>query len=493
VIAHVAQAMHPPLVFKPVIPELILVATAIVLLLLDALRPGDDQRPLALLALAGIAGAAGYCVYLWNWVEKAGRPAAVLGNMVAADKFAVFLRLIVLAVAAIGVLLAYHYLDRAQEARGEYYPLLLFATAGMTLIVSAADLILVFLALETLSLALYLLTGFSFRRLASAEASMKYFLLGAFSSAFFLYGLALAYGATGTTNITAIAGKLSGQIGPLSLALAGAGLLGVGFAFKVAAVPFHMWTPDAYQGAPTCVTAFMSAGTKVAAFGAFLRVFNVGFSPLVVEWRPIVWGLAAVTMIVGSVLAIAQSDVKRMLAYSSIAHAGFILVGATAAGQKGMEAVLFYLAAYATMIVGAFGVVMLVSVQGERHTSLASYAGLARRSPFLAGVLTLFLLSLAGIPPTAGFIAKVAVFSAAIQEGYWALVLIAVISSVIAAFFYIRVIVLMYMQDPAEALEIERAPVAAVGVAVPAALTVLFGVLPGLLFGLARHASVIRF
>jgi NADH-quinone oxidoreductase subunit N len=480
-------------VFKPVIPELILVATAIVLLLLDALRPGDDQRPLALLALAGIAGAAGYCVYLWNWVEKAGRPAAVLGNMVAADKFAVFLRLIVLAVAAIGVLLAYHYLDRAQEARGEYYPLLLFATAGMTLIVSAADLILVFLALETLSLALYLLTGFSFRRLASAEASMKYFLLGAFSSAFFLYGLALAYGATGTTNITAIAGKLSGQIGPLSLALAGAGLLGVGFAFKVAAVPFHMWTPDAYQGAPTCVTAFMSAGTKVAAFGAFLRVFNVGFSPLVVEWRPIVWGLAAVTMIVGSVLAIAQSDVKRMLAYSSIAHAGFILVGATAAGQKGMEAVLFYLAAYATMIVGAFGVVMLVSVQGERHTSLASYAGLARRSPFLAGVLTLFLLSLAGIPPTAGFIAKVAVFSAAIQEGYWALVLIAVISSVIAAFFYIRVIVLMYMQDPAEALEIERAPVAAVGVAVPAALTVLFGVLPGLLFGLARHASVIRF
>jgi NADH-quinone oxidoreductase subunit N len=488
-----AQASHPPLVFKPVVPELILVATAVVLLLLDALRPSDDQRPLALLALAGIAGAAGYSVYLWNWVEKAGRPAAVLGNMVAADKFAVFLRLIVLAVAAIGVLLAYHYLDRAQEARGEYYPLLLFATAGMTLIVSAADLIVVFLALETLSLALYLLTGFSFRRLAAAEASMKYFLLGAFSSAFFLYGLALAYGATGTTNIAAIAGKLSGQIGPLSLALAGAGLLGVGFAFKVAAVPFHMWTPDAYQGAPTSVTAFMSAGTKVAAFGAFLRVFNVGFSPLVVEWRPIVWGLAAATMIVGSVLAIAQSDVKRMLAYSSIAHAGFILVGATAAGQKGIEAVLFYLAAYATMIVGAFGVVMLVSVRGERHTSLASYAGLAHRSPFLASILALFLLSLAGIPPTAGFIAKVVVFSAAIQEGYWALVLIAVVSSVIAAFFYIRVIVLMYMQEPAEELEIERAPVAAFGVAVPAILTVLFGVLPGLLFGLVRHASVIRF
>jgi NADH-quinone oxidoreductase subunit N len=486
-------AVHPALVFQPVVPELILVGTALGLLLLDALRPSDDQRPLALLSLAGIAAAAAYSVYLWNWVGKAGRPVAVLANMVAADQFAVFLRLVVLAVAAIGVLLAYHYLNRANEARGEYYPLLLFATAGMTLIVAAADLIVVFLALEILSLSLYLLTGFSFRRLAAAEASMKYFLLGAFSSAFFLYGIALAYGATGTTNIAGVAGKLSTQIGPLALALAAAGLLGVGFAFKVAAVPFHMWTPDAYQGAPTGVTAFMSAGTKVAAFGALLRVFNVGFSPLISDWRPMVWGLAAVTMVGGSVLAIAQTDVKRMLAYSSIAHAGFILVGVTAPGQKGIEAVLFYLAAYATMIVGAFGVVMLVSVRGERHTSLASYAGLGRRSPFLAAVLALFLLSLAGIPPTAGFIAKVAVFGAAIQQGYWSLVLIAVLSSVIAAFFYIRVIVLMYMQDPAEALEIERAPVAIVGVAVPAALTVVFGVLPGLLFGLLHHAAVITF
>ncbi len=486
-------AAHPPLVFQPVAPELILTGAAIGLLLMDALRPSDDQRPLALLSLAAIAAAAAYSVYLWNWVGDPGRPTAVLANMVAADRFAVFLRLVVLAVAAIGVLLAYHYLDRADEARGEYYPLLLFATAGMTLIVAAADLILVFLALEILSLSLYLMTGFSFRRMASAEASMKYFLLGAFSSAFFLYGVAFAYGATGTTNIAGVAGKLSTQIGPLALALAAAGLLGTGFAFKVAAVPFHMWTPDAYQGAPTCVTAFMSAGTKVAAFGALLRVFDVGFSPLVIEWRPIVWGLAAVTMVVGSVLAIAQSDVKRMLAYSSIAHAGFILVGVTAPGQRGIEAVLFYLAAYATMIVGAFGVVMLVSVRGERHTSLASYAGLARRSPFLAAILALFLLSLAGIPPTAGFIAKVAVFGAAIQQGYWPLVLVAVLSSVIAAFFYIRVIVLMYMQDPAETLQIERGPVAAVGVAVPAVLTIVFGVLPGVLFGLLHHASVITF
>src|SRR6266536_1561267 len=336
------------------------------------------------------------------------------------------------------------------------------------------------------------MTGFSFRRLASAEASMKYFLLGAFSSAFFLYGIALAYGASGTTNLAAIGHKLSGQTS-VGLALAAAGLMAVGFAFKVAAVPFHMWTPDAYQGAPTSVTAFMSAGTKVAAFAAFLRVFNVAFHPYVHDWRPFVWVMAAVTMVVGSTLAIAQTNLKRMLAYSSIAHAGFILVGVAAGSPQGIQAAMFYLAAYATMIVGAFGVVMLVSVSGERHLSLGSYAGLARRSPFLASILAPFLLSLAGIPPTAGFIAKVAVFSSAIQAGYWPLALIAVIASVIAAFFYIRVIVLMYMQEPVETEVIERAPWAELGVIVPAVLTLVFGVLPGILFGFLKSASLVRF
>jgi NADH-quinone oxidoreductase subunit N len=483
---------HIPLVFEPVVPELILVGTALVLLLWDAFRRDENHAPLAMASLAGIAAAAGYTIWLWFWVEEPGHPATVLGGMVAADRFALFIRLVLLGVAGLGVLLSYHYLDRADESRGEYYPLLLFATAGMTLIAAAADLIVVFLALEVLSLSLYLMTGFSFRRLASAEASMKYFLLGAFSSAFFLYGVALAYGATGTTNLSGIAGKLSGQVGGLALALGAAGLLATGFGFKVAAVPFHMWTPDAYQGAPTCVTAFMSAGTKVAAFGAFLRVFNTAFSPLVWDWRPFVWGVAAVTMVVGSILAIAQTNVKRMLAYSSIAHAGFILVGITAA-QRGIDEAMFYLVAYATMILGAFAVVMLVSVRGEQNVSLSSYAGLARRSPFLAVAMALFLLSLAGIPPTAGFIAKVAVFSAAVQAGYWPLVLIAVIASVIAAFFYIRVIVLMYMQDPADAAPVERGSIAQVGVVVPAALTLLFGVLPGVLFGFLKSASVITF
>jgi NADH-quinone oxidoreductase subunit N len=423
----------------------------------------------------------------------------VLAGAVSVDRFTIFFRLVILGAAATGIMLSYQYLSRAEEWRGEYYPLLLFATAGMTLITAAADLIVVFLALEILSLALYLLTGFSFRRLASAEASMKYFLLGAFSSAFFLYGVALAYGATGTTNLVGISHALAAQIGPLSLALGAAGLLAVGFGFKVAAVPFHMWTPDAYQGAPTCVTAFMSAGTKVAAFAALLRVFNVALQPLVWDWKPFIWVLAAVTIVVGSVLAIAQTDIKRMLAYSSIAHAGFILVGVAAASQQGIEGAMFYLAAYAAMILGAFGVVVLVSVRGERHVSLGSYAGLAGRSPLLAALLALFLLSLAGIPPTAGFIAKISVFSAAVRAGHWPLVLLAVLASVVAAFFYIRVIVLMYMQDPASdsgeepAPAFERAPVGWAAIAVPALLTLVFGVFPGVLFGFIHHASLLRF
>jgi NADH-quinone oxidoreductase subunit N len=477
------------LVFLPIAPELMLVAAALALMLFDAL---------ALLSLAAITFAAAFSVYLWSWVDEPGRPTSVLGDMVLADKYGVVFRLVILGVAALGVLVSYHYLERANEVRGEYYPLLLFATAGMTLIVVAADLIVVFLALEILSLALYLLTGFSFRRLASAEASMKYFLLGAFSSAFFLYGVAFVYGTTGTTNLSGIAAALTGTLEqPGALALIGAALLAVGFCFKVSAVPFHMWAPDAYQGAPTSVTAFMAAGTKVAAFAAFVRVFQTALAPLTWDWRPFVWALAAVTMVVGSVLAIAQKDIKRMLAYSSIAQAGFILVGLTAASRQGIQSVMFYLVAYPIMVLGAFTVVMLVSVRGERNTSLTSYAGLARRSPFLAAALTWFLLSLAGIPPTAGFIAKVGVFTAATQAGEWPLVLVAVLASVVAVFFYLRVVVLMYMQDPAAdgvgEPAIERTALTSFAVAVPAALVLLFGVLPGLVAGFLETASLIRF
>ena len=484
-----APIPHPSIDLWPVTPELILVGVGLLLMLGDALSPGYDQRSHALGSLAALAGASAVSVYLWSYRGAS----TVLGGMVANDRFAVFFRLVIIGAAAVAVLLSYHYLDRAEEARGEFYPLLLFATAGMTLITAATDLIMVFLALEILSLSLYLMTGFSFRRLASAEASMKYFLLGAFSSAFFLYGVALAYGATGTTSLAGIARTLGGQAGTPAMALGAAGFLAVGFGFKVAAVPFHMWTPDAYQGAPTCVTAFMSAGTKVAAFGAFFRVFEVALSPLAWDWKPFIWVLAAVTMVVGSVLAIAQSDIKRLLAYSSIAHAGFILVGLTAANRQGIEGSMFYLAVYAAMVLAGFGVVIVVSGRGERATSLDAYAGLARTNPFAAVVMAVVMLGLAGIPPTGGFIAKVSVFSAAVQDGHWPLVLIAVVTSVIAAFYYLRVVVLMYMREPEGEARVEVAPVGRLAIGLPAILVLVLGVFPSILFTVVRSASVIRF
>jgi NADH-quinone oxidoreductase subunit N len=477
----------PQIDLAPVVPELILVGVAILVLLGGAVIRRVEPLPLLFLSIAGVAGAAAASVMLWSWDGEL----TVLAGAVATDRFAVVVRLIILGSAALGLLFGHHYFARSGELRPEFYALVLFATSGMTLIAASTDLITMFLALEILSLSLYVLTGSS-SRLGSVEGAMKYFLLGAFSSAFFLYGIAMAYGATGSTRLAAISRALAGQTDELALALTAMVLLVVGFGFKVSAVPFHMWTPDVYQGAPTAVTAFMSAGTKVAAFAAFMRVFNVAFQPLSWDWTPVLWVVAAVSVVVGSVFAIAQTDIKRMLAYSSVAHAGFILIGMTAAGNVGIGAALFYLLAYAVMIMGAFGVVMLVSSRGEEATSLGSYAGLYRRSPLLAGLLSLFLLSMAGIPPTAGFIAKVSVFSAAIDAGHWELALIGALMSVVAAFFYIRVMVLMYMQDPTGAHEPDRSLMPRLVIAVPAVATLVLGILPGLVTGLLEKAAVIR-
>ena len=477
----------PSVEFGPILPELLLVGFAIVLLLGGVMVRRLSPVVLILISLAGIAAAAAASLWLWDWDGGA----TVLAGAVATDRFGVVVRAIVLSVAAIGVVLGHHYFERSGESRVEFYPLMLLATAGMTLFAVSADLITAFLALEILSLSLYVLTGFS-SRLGSVEGAMKYFLLGAFSSAFFLFGIAMAYGATGSTRLPAIADALAGRTGSVALAVTAMGLLAVGFAFKVSAVPFHMWTPDVYQGAPTAVTGFMSAGTKVAAFAAFMRVFNVSFQPITWDWQPIVWVLAAVSIVAGSVLAIAQTDIKRMLAYSSISHAGFVLLGLTAAGEDGIGAALFYLVAYSATVIGAFGVVMVVSARGERHTSLSAYAGLARRSPVAAGLLSLFLLSLAGIPPTAGFVAKVAVFRAATEAGYWPLVLIGVLASVVAAYFYLRVIVLMFMREPEEDTRPDESWLPRVTLAVPATLVVVFGVFPGLIVGFLDQAAVLR-
>jgi NADH-quinone oxidoreductase subunit N len=477
----------PKIDLLPILPELILIGIGIVVLLGGAIVKRAEPGALLAISLAGVLGAAAASIQLWNWHGGL----TVLAGAVAADRFAVVARLVILAATGIGLLYGYHYFERSGEGKPEFYPLVLFAASGMTLIAAASDLIVVFLALEILSLSLYVLTGFS-SRLGSVEGAMKYFLLGAFSSAFFLFGVAMAYGATGSTRLSAVSRALAGQTGSQALALAAVGLLAVGFAFKVSAVPFHMWTPDVYQGAPTAITAFMSAGTKVAAFAAFMRVFNVAFQPLTLDWMPLVWALAVLSVVVGSVLAIAQTDIKRLLAYSSVAHAGFILIGLSAPGQLGMSAALFYLVSYAVMILGAFGVVMLVSARGEDRTKIDSYAGLAKRSPLLAGLMALFLFSLAGIPPTAGFIAKVRVFTVAIGAGHWELALIGVLASVVAAYFYLRVVTVMFMQEPADDTEPDPSLLPRLAIVIPAVATLVLGVFPGLVTGFLDTAAVIR-
>ena len=496
--------MTHDVVIAPVLPELILAGAAIVGLMYEALAgrsqnqgsqsqgsqsQGSQRLTHLMIGLVGIFAAAGATIPLWHWTGAT----SVMAGMVAVDRFSVVSRLLILSIAAMGLLFGFHYFSRSGDTeRGEFFPLVMFATVGMTLITAAADLIVVFLALEILSLSLYVLTGITGRR-NSNEAAMKYFLLGAFSSAFFLYGVAMAYGATTSTNIVAIANALAGRTGSQPLALLAFAFLAVGFGFKVSVVPFHMWTPDVYQGAPTPITGFMSAATKAAAILALVRVLDVAFQALTVDWVPVIWVLAAASIVLGSVLAIAQTDIKRMLAYSSIAQAGFILTGLTAANSNGIRAAMFYLIAYAATTVGAFGIVMLVSARGEEQTSLTSYTGLYKRSPALAGLMAIFLLSLAGIPPTAGFIAKVNVFVAASGAGYWPLVLIGVVFSVVAAFFYLRVIVLMFMRDPEAAQQDEdRSLMPRLAIAIPAALTVGLGLFPGLITDFISKASVLR-
>ncbi|QNN51287.1 NADH-quinone oxidoreductase subunit NuoN [Nocardioides mesophilus] len=398
--------------------------------------------------------------------------------------------------------------EREASTRGlehtEVFPLMLFSLGGMLLFPASNDLVTMFVALEVLSLPLYLLCGLARRRrLLSQEAALKYFMLGAFSSGFFLYGAALVYGFAGSMRLGDIAEAVSGTVGADWLLLGGIGMLAVGMLFKVSAAPFHSWTPDVYQGAPTAVTAFMAACTKISAFGALLRLFYVGFGGARWDWTPMIWVIAILTMAVGSVLALTQSDIKRMLAYSSIAHAGFLLTGfvglqqVSSAGDgsateiTSLQAMLFYLVAYGFMTVGAFAVVMVVRDAGGEATHLSRWAGLGKESPLVAGVFAFFLLGMAGIPLTSGFTGKWAVFTSAVSGGAWPLVVIAVLLSAVAAFFYVRVIVLMYFSEPVGEGPTVVMPsvlttiVIAVGVAVTAAL----GVFPGPVLDLAATAG----
>lgn len=385
----------------------------------------------------------------------------------------------------------------------EVFPLALFAVSGMLIFPAANDLLTLFIALEVFSLPLYLLCAVARRqRLMSQEAAVKYFLLGAFSSAFLLFGIALLYGYAGSVSYAAIADVVDGTVATVDPALAstmgndallliGGALILMGLLFKVGAVPFHMWTPDVYQGAPTPVTGFMAAATKVAAFGALLRLLYVVLPGLRWDWRPVMWGVAIVTMLAGAVIAVTQTDVKRLLAYSSIAHAGFILAGVIATSEEGVKSVLFYLGAYSFVTIGAFAVVTLVRDAGGEATHLSKWAGLGRRSPLTAAVFAVFLLAFAGIPLTSGFAGKFAVFKAAAEGGAGALVVVGVISSAIAAFFYIRVIVLMFFSEPkADGPTVAvPSPLTMTTIAVGVAVTLVLGLAPQYFLDLAGHAS----
>jgi NADH-quinone oxidoreductase subunit N len=470
----------PILNFVALAPPLIVIATALLVLLADLVMA--EKRILGYLALLGVVAAAVASLALWSSAPLAFQTMAV------SDSYTLFFNLVFLTTAALSLLAAIDYLERKGLQRGEYYALLLFSTSGMLFMAAATDLIVVFLGLEIMSVALYILAGFNRGQFASIEAAMKYFILGAFASAFFLYGVALTYGATGTTNLAQIGAWLAGGGGiPRDpMALAGLGLLLVGFAFKVAAVPFQWWTPDVYQGAPTSVTAFMSVGAKAAGFAALLRVLFSAFSPTFTgDWMIAIAILAALTMTAGNLAALVQKDVKRMLGYSSIAHAGYILVGVAAGSADGVRGVLFYLLAYAFMNVGAFAVACAVERCGEFSSTLADYAGLGRRQPLLAAAMAVFMLSLTGIPPLVGFWGKLYVFRAAVEADLTWLAILGVLNSAVSAFYYLGVLVQMYMREPVPAAEGESQPAplnlgVAIGAAVllAALVTVALGVWP---------------
>ena len=433
----------PDINLSAIAPEIILVFTASLVLLVDVMFPRISKTSLAFLAIRGIFLSFRSNIFSW------GRKEYVFRDMMVVDNFSIFFNLIFLIGTALTILISIGHMNREKFGHGEYYSLILFAASGMMFMASGADLIMIFLGLEIMSIAIYVLSGFEKKNPLSNESAMKYFLMGAFASAFLLYGIALIYGVTGSTNLKTVSqsfSPLSGEIAPLFYV--GAGLLIIGFCFKVAAVPFHMWVPDVYEGAPTAITAFMSAAVKAAGFAALFRVVWTALSAIQTDITSLIWVIAVITMTLGNVVAIAQDNIKRMLAYSSIAHAGYILVALVASNETGTSGMLFYLLAYTLMNVGAFGVVIFLSSKEDPAVNLSDYSGIGFKYPVLAVCMTIFMISLSGIPPTAGFIGKFYIFSAAVKSGYIGLVVIGVLNSAVSVFYYFRIIVYMYMKEP---------------------------------------------
>lgn len=455
----------PNVEFSQILPELILLGSALVLLAVVSLTRNRPPRGLyAGWTAATALAAVGASVWLWEDLGSSRGHTAVAGA-IAVDGFSVLFLVLVGAALFLTALVGESYLPREGMDGPAFYVLAMLSGSGAMLMAAANDLIVVFLGLEIMSISLYVLAGLNARRIESGEAAMKYLILGAFSSAIFLYGIALVYGSTGTTNIPRIANFLAhNTLTSNGVLLAGLALLLVGFGFKIAAVPFHAWTPDVYQGSPTPVVGFMAAVAKAGGFAGLLRVFFSSFGVLRLDWQPAVWTLAVLTLLLGAMVALVQRDVKRMLAYSSINHAGFVLVGLQAATAAGIEASLYYLFAYTFMVIGSFAVVSVVEGQGEGALNLDAYRGLAGSQPLLAGAFTLLLVAQAGIPFTTGFLAKFTVVSAAVGSRSYVLAVVAMASAAIAAFFYLRLVVVMYSRGPAPVPD-------AAGLAAPTAIT----------------------
>jgi NADH-quinone oxidoreductase subunit N len=475
----------PAVNLASIMPECILSVVGMVLLLVNVFVPGKDKAYLGWLSIIGLAVTAVNVVGGW------GVPQVGFGGAVIQDNFAIFFKVIFLISAALAILISDKYMVREECNQGELYPLILFSTVGMMLMASGTDLMVIFLGLEVLSVSLYVLAGFNRDNVKSNEAGLKYFLLGAFSTGFLLYGMALTYGATGTTKLAAIQNHVvtNPAVATNPLFVVGMLLIAVGFSFKIAAAPFHMWTPDVYEGAPTPMTAFMSAGPKAAGFAAFLRVIIFAFPMLQNNVTELLWVLAVLTMTVGNIIALSQDNIKRMLAYSSIAHAGYALVGFTALNKEGVAGILFYMLSYAFMNIGAFAVIVLIGKKGEKNGNVQDFAGLGYKKPVLAVLFSIFLFSLAGMPPTAGFIGKFYLFSAAIKSGYTGLAVIGVLNSAASVYYYLRVMVFMYMKEGTEDFEWAGVtPSIAICLLVTVVATLVMGVVPGTILELAQKA-----
>ena len=430
------------------LPVLLLSGTAMLVLVADLLfgKEGDEKVGLPFLTLAGTLSAIGALAALW------GRKEAAFGGSLLVDPLGLLASAAICGATAVTALASVGYLSRRGANHGEYYALLLFAASGMVLLAMSGDLVMILLALETLSIAAYVLTGMARESLRSNEAAIKYFILGAFATAVLLFGMALVYGATGSIRLDEIQARIGGAGEMMSLAHVGIGLMFVGFAFKIGAAPFHMWAPDAYEGAPSPVAGFMASAVKVAAFAALVRVLLKPFLPFATQWGELAWWISAITIVVGNLFAITQTNVKRLLAYSSIAHTGYALIGVAVASvdRQAASGVMFYLVAYSVMTLGAFAVVSCLAREGGDVEDLSKWSGLAYRRPMIALAMTVFLVSLAGIPPTAGFVGKFTLFRDAVNRGFTGLALIGVLGTLLSLYYYLKVIMTMYMKEPAE-------------------------------------------